>query len=189
MLKVAFLSRVSWPLFYIFKYLFPCSYSALTSDETSSPALASFSWTHLFLPRLWKPAPAWVRSALDKPPPSSMTLMRNKKMNGWMDFSFSASITPSANLLYRHICARRAAVCWKLSGLEISLTKIKPVGQGERPLWRVPSCLSSYSDTCSLYPSAKPFTFINVLNEIKKNPSRVKYYTCARKLTVHINWP
>lgn len=68
MLKVVFLSRASWPLFYIFKYLFPCSCSALRSDEIFPPALVSLSWTHLFLPGLWKPAPAWVRSALDNPP-------------------------------------------------------------------------------------------------------------------------
>lgn len=188
MLKVAFLSRASWPLFYIFKYLFPCSCSALASDETSSPALASLSWTHLFLPRLWKPAPAWVRSALDNPhlPPRPWWGIR-RWMDGWIFNFLLPPLHPLTSctdtyMLWELLCAESWAV------LEMSLIKKKAVAQGERPLWRVPSCLSSYSDTCSPSRSAKPFTFRNILNKIKKNASGVRYYTCARELTVPINW-
>lgn len=123
MLKVAFLSRASWPLFYIFKYLFPCSCSALASDETSSPALASLSWAHLFLPRLWKPAPAWVRSALDNPhlPPRPRWGIR-RWMDGWIFNFLLPSLHPLASrtdtyMLWELLCAESWAV------LEMSLTK------------------------------------------------------------------
>lgn len=93
--------------------------------KSSSPALASLSWTHLFLPRLWKPAPAWVRSALDNPhlPPRPWRGIR-RWMDGWI---FNFLLPPLHPLTSRAdtymprelLCAESWAV------LEMSLTKKK----------------------------------------------------------------